>query len=96
MTTKRQARQAVLGELGRAVLIELLGDVVKLMLYQGTELGVGALSAVVGSQSNEVGRLFAEPLAHLLLLPGLLPPASAEHQLLGLAEYHPPLLGESS
>ncbi|MNE17679.1 hypothetical protein D3C80_1106700 [compost metagenome] len=96
MATQVELGKPILGELGCAVLIGRLGDVVQLVLYQGTELGVGALSAVVGSQSNEVGRLFAEPLAHLLLLPGLLPPASAEHQLLGLAEYHPPLLGESS
>ncbi|MNE69207.1 hypothetical protein D3C80_1649170 [compost metagenome] len=69
---------------------------VQLVLDQGTELGVGALGAVVGGQGDEVVRLLAEPLPHLLLLPGLLPTAGAEHQLLGLTKDDPPLFGEAS
>ncbi|MNO66626.1 hypothetical protein D3C76_574210 [compost metagenome] len=94
MATQVELGQPVLSELGRAILIRRLGDMVKLVLYQGAELSIGALSAVVGSQSDEVGRLLAEPLAHLLLLTGLLPPASSEHQLLGLTEDHPSLFCE--
>ncbi|MNH39952.1 hypothetical protein D3C79_1011950 [compost metagenome] len=79
-----------MGELGRAVLIGCMGDVVELVLDEGAELSVGALGAVVGGQGDEVGRLVSKPFPHLLLLPSLLPPACAEHQLLGLAENYPP------
>lgn len=75
-----------MGELGCAVLILSLGDVVKLMLDQGAELKVAALGAVVSSESDDECRHFAELVTHLLLHPGFLPAACAESYLFGLAQ----------
>ncbi|MNZ74908.1 hypothetical protein D3C78_933720 [compost metagenome] len=85
MTTQVELGQPVLGELGCAVLIGRLGDVVKLVFDQGAELSVGTLGTVVRSQGDKEVGLLTEPLPHLLLLAGFLPSAGAEHQLLGLA-----------
>lgn len=84
-----------MGELGRAVLIGRMGDVVELVLDQGAKLGVGAFRAEISGKRDQIIRHFAEPVPHLLLLASLLPAASAEHDLLGLAQNPPTLLGES-
>ncbi|MNJ52705.1 hypothetical protein D3C77_480530 [compost metagenome] len=84
-----------MGELGRAVLIGRLGDVVELMLNQGAELRFGAFGAIVGSQGDQVVGNFAKPIAHLLFLASLLPTTSAEHDLLSLTKHHSALLSES-
>ncbi|MNP29944.1 hypothetical protein D3C76_1229940 [compost metagenome] len=96
MATHLKLGHAVITECRGTVLIELVTDVIQLVLDQGAELGLGALGAVVTRQGDEELGLFAEPVTHLLLLASLLPSASSEHQLLGLAKHHPPLLTESA
>ncbi|MCY1450341.1 hypothetical protein D9M71_671400 [compost metagenome] len=65
------------------------------MLDEGAELGVGALGAVIRSEGDDEARHIAEPVDHLLLLPGLLPPASSKHHSLGLAYHGSTLLLEA-
>lgn len=93
MTTHAKSWQTTVSvELGSTELINLLGDVVKLMLNQCAEFNIRALKAEVASKGNDVIRLMPKPFMHLLLHAGFLPPAGAEHNFFSLTENSAPFL----
>ncbi len=86
MCPDAQLGKSVLREGWGAELIRLLSDVHQFVLDERAPLQVAAFERVVRIERDQERRHAAEPLNELLLLPGTLPTASADHHLFALAD----------